>query len=210
MPDPFDKELEELLDLEASKPAVPVSANQVVLMHSKTTAAAGGRAMSPRPRPQATGRGAPARPSQEDIEYYESTAEERERFISANPVVQSANGRDPMVLLNALKMEIAREQAVMAYQRSLNEKLGKDSSPISSRRIDALKKIADIELEMRKIGVDQIDVYSEKFQRVIKMMIDMVQTAGVETLNAEQYNLFFNKLTSVMDGWEEKAAELVR
>lgn len=207
----LDKELQDLLDeTEEHKPVGPPPANQVLFIPTRVTAASGGKVVPPRSRPQSNRSSFGQQTSHEDIELYEALEAERKQFVENDPVVQSANGRDPMVLLNALKMEVARETAVLAYQRALNEKMGKDGSAISSRRIDALKKIADIELEMRKIGVDQIDVYSEKFQRIAKLWIEMIQAAALETLGGEQANLFFNKLTSVMDGWEEKAAELVR
>lgn len=208
----LDKELQDLLDEteDSQKPGGPAPANQVLFIPPRVPAASGGKVVPPRSRPQANRSSLGQQPSEEDQEFYDALEAERKQFIANDPVVQSANGRDPMVLLNALKMEVARETASLAYQRSLNEKMGKDGSPISTRRIDALKKIADIELEMRKIGVDQIDVYSEKFQRIAKLWIEMIQEAALETLGGEQANLFFNKLTSVMDGWEEKAAELVR
>ena len=210
MPNVLDKELQDLLDEtgdpSGNEPAGPAPASQVLFLPSNVTAAAGGRAAAPRQRPPSRTQSAPNL-TQEEMEAFE---EERQRFIENDPVVKNANGRDPMVLFNALKTEAARESANLAYQRSMNERAGKDGSAISSRRIDALKKIADIELEIRKIGVDQIDVYSEKFQKIAKLWIEMIQSAALETLGAEQANLFFNKLTSTMDGWEEKAEELVR
>lgn len=205
----LDKELQDLLDETGdpveTKPG-PTPASQVLFLPSNTTAAAGGRAAPARQRPVSNRAQTPML-TQEELDVLE---EERQRYIENDPVVKNANGRDPMVLFNALKTEAARESANLAYQRAMNERAGKDGSAISSRRIDALKKIADIELEIRKIGVDQIDVYSEKFQRVAKLWIEMIQEAALETLGAEQSNLFFNKLTSTMDGWEEKAADLVR
>lgn len=209
----LDKELQDLLaetddgSTVIESKLVPTPASQVLFLPSNVTATAGGRALAPRSRPVPSRSQAGQSPTQEDLDAIE---EERRRFIESDPVVRSANGRDPMVLFNALKMEAARESAVLAFQRAFYERVGKDSSVISSRRVDVLKKIADIELEIRKIGVDQIDVYGEKFQRIAKLWIEMIQEAAIETLGAEQSNLFFNKLTSVMDGWEDKAAELVR
>lgn len=150
------------------------------------------------------------RPSTEDLEWYEATAEDRAQAIADDPVVRSAGGKDPVVLLSTLKAEVAREAAALVYQRTLLEKMGKDITAVSGRRIDALKKIADIEMEMRKIGFDQIDVHSEKFQKVFKFWIDTIQAVAQDTLEPETLDLFFNRLTTEMEGWEEKAEELVR
>jgi hypothetical protein len=169
--------------------------------------AAGGRAAGGRTR-QAGGRFNKA--TAEDLERYAATAEEREHFIANDPVVRSAAGRDPVALLGTLKAEVAREAAALVYQRIENEKMGKDISQVSGRRIDALKKIADIEMEMRKIGFDQLDVHSEKFQRVFKLWIETIRSVAEHTLNPEQLDLFFNRLSTEMEGWEDKAEELVR
>jgi hypothetical protein len=204
----LDKEADKLLGEDAPKPEetqnLPTPTSQVLFMPTRAAAAGGGRAARkapPNSRPRLT---------QEEIDENEILAQEREAFIASDLVVQNCNKRDPIALLNALKMEVAREQASMAFQRVINERNGRDSSGNSGKRIDALKKIADIELEMRKIGVDQIDVYSEKFQRVFKFWIEMIQAAAVATLGPEQSDLFFNRLTSEMEGWEDKAAEIVR
>ena len=125
-------------------------------------------------------------------------------------MILGARGRDPLVLLSVLKTEVAKEAAALAYQRILNEQMGKDISQVSSRRIDAIKKIADIEMEMRKIGFDQIDVYGEKFQKIFKLWIETIRDVAEHTLTPEQLDLFFNRLTTTMDGWEDKAAEIVR
>lgn len=168
------------------------------------TAAAGGKAPA-RPRPTPS-----QRFSRPDDEQLEQESQERQEFIANDPVVKSSGGKDSVAILMALKLEVARETASLAYQRLLNERAGKDISQVSSRRIDALKKIADIELEMRKIGVDQIDVYGEKVQKLFNFWIELIKSAAAETMSQQQADLFFNRLTSILDGWEEKAEELVR
>lgn len=198
-----DKEADELL-AEITGPEVkPQPTIQVLFVPPKNQT--GGKALGNRPRSMARNR-----PSQEDLEYYEALSEEREQFVAGDPVVQNAAGKDPLSLLSALKKEVARETASLAYQRMINERMGRDSSSISGRRIDALKKIADIELEMHKIGFDQLDLHGEKLQRVFQLWTEIVKDAAVATLGAEQLDLFFNRLTTAMDGWEERAADLVR
>jgi hypothetical protein len=209
MSDVLEKEAAELLkSLERPSPdPKPKSENQVYFLHGSNTAPAGGKAAGGRPRPPGSRF---ARPTAEDLKEYEATAAERTAFIDNDPIVKGSKGKDSMALLATLKAEVAREAAALAYQRIENEKMGKDISQVSGRRIDAIKKIADIELEMRKIGFDQVDVTSETFQRIFKLWIESIKTVAEETLSPEQLDLFFNRLTTEMDGWEAKAADLIR
>jgi hypothetical protein len=187
-----------------AKPPIQQSI-QVLVVPPKNEPRSGGRALGTRP-----GNFGRSRPSQEDLEYYEALTADREQFLANDPVVQNATRNDPLGMLSALKREVARETANLAYQRMLNERMGRDGSAISGRRIEALKKIADIELEMHKIGFEQIDLYSEKLQRVFQLWTEIVKDAAVATLSPEQLDLFFNRLTTAMDGWEEKAEDLIR
>jgi hypothetical protein len=204
-----DKDADDLLaEIVGSAPrSEPVQQSiQVLFVPPKNQPQTGGRALgNSRPRNMARNR-----PSQEDLEYYEALSEEREQFVAGDAVVQNSSGKDPLALLSALKKEVARETACLAYQRMVNERTGRDTSAISGRRIDALKKIADIELEMHKIGFEQLDLYSEKLQRVFQLWTEIVKDAAVATLGPEQLDLFFNRLTTAMDGWEERAEDLIR
>ena len=209
--DVLDKETEDLLSSLVDEPkaplavAVPKPESQVLFMPQKV-APAGGRA-STRPRPPGARFN---KPTKEEQEAYEAEAEERRTFIENHPVVKSAQGKDSLDLLAMVKAEVARESAALMHQRLENERLGRDISQVSSRRIDALKKIADIEMEMRKIGFDQVDVYGEKFQRIFKLWIDTIAEIAGQTLAPEQLDLFLNRLTTELEGWEDKAADLVR
>lgn len=207
----LDKEGEELLaSIEGTQPETaspPRHTNQVLFMKTNMTAPAGGQARGRRDKPAGTRFN---HPTADDLERYAASAGEREEFIANDPIVRAASTKDELVLLNTLKQEVAREAAALAYQRRLNEQMGRDISQVSSRRIDAIKKIADIELEMRKIGIDQIDVYGEKFQRIYKLWIETIQGIAAQMLTPEQNDLFFNRLSTEMDGWEDKAADLVR
>lgn len=204
-----DKECDALIESIEGPPAQQPAQHttQLLFLPTSMTAAAGGKAAGGKDRPAGTRFNYP---TAEDLERYNNTSGERDEFIANDPVVRGSATRDPLLFLNTLKQEVAREAASMAYQRQLNEKMGRDISQVSKARIDALKKIADIEMEMRKIGFDQIDVYGEKFQKIFKLWITTIRDVASVTLTAEQLDLFFNRLTTEMDGWEDKAAELVR
>jgi len=150
-------------------------------------------------------------PTTTDLEYHAEMTETKARFIDADPVVNATSRlTDPMDVLRVVKLEVAKETAALHFQRIENEKHGRDTSQISTRRIDALKKIADIELEMRKLGADVINVRSEKFQRIFKLWLDTIREIAEQTMTPEQINLFFNHFETAMDGWEDKASDVLR
>lgn len=150
-------------------------------------------------------------PSVKDLEYHAATVEEKAVFVDRDPVVQAAKGHtDPLSMLAHIKVEVAKESAALHFQRLENEKYGKDTAQISTRRIDALKKIADMELELKKLGADVINVHSEKFQMIFKLWIDTIKQIAEQTMSPEQIDLFFNQLSTAMENWEEKVEEALR
>lgn len=147
-------------------------------------------------------------PSLVDLQYHAEIAAQKIDFIERDPVVQSSVRREsPVGTLRTIKTEIAKEAAALHFQRIENEKYGKDTSQISVRRVDALSKVVAVELELKKLDGDFLDLRSEKFQRVFKYLIQTIEEVAKETLTPEMIDLFFNRLGSRMEGWEERAAE---
>lgn len=150
-------------------------------------------------------------PTTSDLQYHALVEEQKAKFIDADPVVQaSVKHVDPMTMLALIKSEVAKESAALHHQRIENGKYGRDTAQVSSRRIDALKKIADIELELKKLGGDVVDVKSEKMQRIFKFFVDTIRRIAEENLSPEEIDIFFNRLSTEFDGWEEKLAEALR
>lgn len=162
------------------------------------------------------GRGRPKtvtrKPDITDLEYHAEMSEEKRKFIENDPVViaTSKPHHEALPMLRVIASEIAREQAALAFQRVENEKLGKDTAQVSSRRVEALTKIANIELEMKKLGTDIIDFRSEKFAKVFQMWVEAIREVAEEVMPAELVDLFFNRLSTKLEGWEDKAADLTR
>lgn len=152
------------------------------------------------------------RPQQTDLDYHQQIAQEKAEFVAEDPVVKAIQSfSDSADILRRVKEEVARETAALHFQRIENEKYGRDTAQISTRRIDALSKIASIELEIKRMGADTVNLKSEKIQRVFKYIIAAFREGCVTTgMSPEQIDLLFNTLSTSLEGWEEKAAELVR
>ena len=150
-------------------------------------------------------------PTANALRYHAEMSAEKAKFVDVDPVVSAARNRaDSAEVLKLIKTEIAKESAALHFQRIENEKYGKDTQQVSTRRIDALTKIAHIELEIKKLGADLLDLKSEKVQRIFALWIEMIKEVASETLPPEQIDLFFTRLTAAIDGWEEKATDLIR
>jgi len=161
------------------------------------------------------GRGRPRKvermPTTTDLEYHAEMMVEKDKFVKEDPLVGAVAGRaEPIEVLRLVKAQIAEECAALHFQRLENEKRGRDTAQVSTRRIESLKKIADIEFEMRKLGADSVDLKSERFQRVFLFLIQILKETAEQTLPPEQIEVFFNRLESALQGWEEKAAEVAK
>jgi hypothetical protein len=146
-----------------------------------------------------------------DSDYHLRASAAKSKFVDEDRVVTAARNRaESAQILHLIKEQIACEAAAIHFQRIENEKNGKDTAQTSSRRISALTNIAHIELEIKKLGADLIDLRGERFQKVFKLWIEIIRGVAAETLPPEQIDLFFNRLSTAMEGWEDTATDNAR
>lgn len=151
------------------------------------------------------------KPTSGDLDYHAQMSLEKERFIDEDPVVKSLTGKvDSAQLLGHIRTEIAKEAAALHFQRVENEKLGKDTAQTSTRRIDALTRIAHIELEIKKLAPNSIDVTSEAFQKIFALFVADMKEVAQDVLPDQHIDMFFNRWATKMADWEERAANLIR
>lgn len=138
---------------------------------------------------------------------------EREAYVSNHPLVRGheprATGNSTVDNLNRIKHQLAIEAARLEFDRDDRDRRGLDTAQLSSKIVTAWMKAAAIELNIQKSGVTVIDPNSEEMQRVHKMWVDVLRevmtgmvTEGVFT--AEVLDLFFNKFSLAMEGWEDR------
>lgn len=148
-------------------------------------------------------------PQVSDLEYHSAMVEAREKFISSDPLVRAVEGKvDPVEILFHIKVGVAREASSLAFEQIEGQKRGRDTSQMSSRRIEALKKIAEIELKLRELEAESINFTSERFQRVFKFFVEKLGEVCRETLSEENQDLFLNRFVALMGNWEEEAAAI--
>jgi len=149
--------------------------------------------------------------SPQDAQYHALLVERRTRFIDEDPLVKVVDaGGDAFAVLREIKREIAREAASLHFDRMEFEKRGKDPTTVSSRRIEALRRIADIELKIRELDQHALNLSSEKMQRIFALWVETMREIAQEVLPSEVMDLFFNRFATAMEGWEERAQDALR
>jgi hypothetical protein len=161
------------------------------------------------------GRGRPRKierkPTTSDLEYHAEMVRARETFIASDPLVKKITDKgEPLEILYLIKKEVAAEAASLNFERLEVSKRGKDTGQVSTRRIEALKKIADIELKIKELDSESVNLSSERMQKLFTLWVETMQQIAQETLPQEVMNLFFNRFATAMEGWEERATNALR
>lgn len=143
--------------------------------------------------------------------YYGQIAEDRARHIDSDQIVRSVRDRaDAPEVLQGIRQAVAEEAAALQFQRRELEKRGRDGAQISSRRIDALVQLGKIELEVRKLYSQEVDLRGERFQRIFQLWAKDLQEVVAEVMSPQQVDVFYTHFVAKMENWENRAEEVIR
>jgi hypothetical protein len=185
-----------------SKSVMDLKVASVVPLHAATAPAKRGRGRPKKINPK---------PSADDLVYHAEMQRQQIDYVNEDAIVKAAQDhRDSPEMLHLLKERIARAAATLEFRRIETEKYGKDSAQTISRQIAALKEIANIELEIRKLGAQVLDLKGEQFQKIFELFIGKIRDVASAVFTTEQFDLFFNRLETALDGWEEEAQDIIR
>jgi hypothetical protein len=146
-----------------------------------------------------------------ELEYNEAFVEQMIEHREADEILRQCKPYgNSLEVLRQVRDVIVQMQSDMEFKRIKDERQGKDTTQLYARRLDALSKIANLELEIRKIGSDTIDLKDPKFQKVFTLWIDTIRKVVTELSPPEYVDLFFNRLMTEMDGWEDRASDALR
>lgn len=153
-------------------------------------------------------------PSKMAIKANQASIEQQVAFVERDDIVRAiVNHQDSASILHLLKERIARSAAALEFIRLEQQKRGvynREVPQIVSRQIAALKDIANTELEIHKLGTDIIDLSHPRLQEVFKLLIDTFRDVAKDVLPPKEFDLVWNKLENELEGWEEKADNLIR
>ncbi len=151
-------------------------------------------------------------PTPDDLAYHAEMQRQQVAYVDNDAIVRATKARkDTAETLHLCKERLAEVLAALEFRRIEDEKTGgKDSAQILSRQTAVLREIASIELRIRELGVQMIDLRSEPMQKVFSLLIGRVREVAIKVLPKAQLDLFFNRLETSVQGWEEEAEGMLR
>lgn len=124
-------------------------------------------------------------------------------------VQQITTGLDDEAILHHALSGIATEAASLAFERSENERQGKETSEVSMRRIRALKEICDTFLKRKEMLADKIvDMDSPAFARLFAFMTETFRESMLSGgIPRDQVEVVFQALARRMEDetWGQEA-----
>ena len=72
-----------------------------------------------------------------------------------------------------------------------------------------MRDIAALEMRISEMGVQTIDLHGEQMQKVFGLFVEKIRETAKDTLPKEQFDLFFNRVSTALEGWEEEADALL-
>jgi len=112
------------------------------------------------------------------------------------------------VVFNHLMVELSNEISALEFERKEAERLGRDSSEISAKRVRAIKTMTDTWMRKKeKNEAGAIDLEGEPFKKIFAFILETVRAAMVDSgMRAEHMETIFAKLSKrLQDGWAEEA-----
>lgn len=132
----------------------------------------------------------------------------RKDVVKGDNLLQNIlNDKGVFELIDIVIAELAEESASLKYERMKKEFSNEATDRISLRRANILKTISDTLVQKRNLALnDFVNLRSPQWQVVFSLVMDKVKrTFGDLGYTSEQIELYFQKLTSNLDGFEEEA-----
>jgi hypothetical protein len=128
-------------------------------------------------------------PTVDEQEYHEEMRTRRNEFVEEDPlrhVAAPEGSGDTAEILDAVLVGLAHEQASLLWERERAQDSGKpQAETISSRRVDALTKLANLLVEREQLGSDGRELLPAVVSRVQKLFVNVVAGVAEEVLGAE-------------------------
>ena len=139
--------------------------------------------------------------------------EAREHYIATHSLVLAnpapVDSISAVARLQLLKNAMAREVAAMEFNKYNKDLEGKDTTALSSKIVLTLGKMADLDLEIKKLGHVVIDPKSEEVQKMASLWVKTLMDVLVElvkdgVLESQTMDLLSSKFATALEGWEDK------
>lgn len=143
-------------------------------------------------------------PDADQQQYADAMNALRDAFEHDDPLVQALDRGEPCAeVIETVKLQVAREAASIAFEKQRAAARGADIGQLAVRRIDALQKLAALELARMKLGLEPaIDVRSPRVQQAVAFLVAEVERVAREVLGDETATAFIGDLRGRTLGWE--------
>jgi hypothetical protein len=145
---------------------------------------------------------APA-PTADQEEYHRRLAEEQDRAIETDRVVQvlgDPSHVDAIEVLQVLVEQVAREVAALRFDRIRGAAKGQDIGQVASRIVDGYFKLARLLLERHHLGLDEFETRS--MAKIQAFWLETIAEVARESLPPASVSTFLERLKSLMEGWQ--------
>lgn len=136
--------------------------------------------------------------------------------VEQDVVLTSVKDEDiPEKVLNAVIYGLAEEQSSLRELRRTKTNEKKDTSNISLKRGTLLKYMSETLLQRQALTgsgkAGELDLRGPKFRSVFKMFLQIISDTFDEVKIPPEYKeMFFHKLSTNMEGWEERAEKIIK
>jgi hypothetical protein len=131
-----------------------------------------------------------------------------DHLFSDNLISATKSNPEGDSVFNHLMVELSSEISALEFERKEAERLGKDSSEISSKRVRAIKTMTDAWMKKRERSESgAIDLEGESFKKLFAFILETIRASmGDAGMRAEHIETVFAKLSKrIADGWMEDA-----
>lgn len=141
---------------------------------------------------------------------------ERQEHFKNDPLLQMlASKPNSLDIMDLLMFELAREASSLQFERLEAERLGQETTVISSKKVTALKGVADIYFRKRDAILGQaFDLKSSRFSKFIEWLLSEVvaRAARNANLTSEQISILFDQIANAFDNekWDQEALAFIK
>ena len=132
-----------------------------------------------------------------------------EKYDLANQISTDANSLN---ILDIVMLELAKESASLDFERGEAERLGKDTTNISGKKINTIKSITDTFIRKRELIVNQsFDFKSKSFQKLFEFWWMKIRKSCEKSgMGEEQIQRLFQVAGEEFEDWEEAALKFIK
>ena len=143
-------------------------------------------------------------PTADEMVYVAAVNAARDVHIEVDPLVGAMrDGADADVVLEQVLAEIATESAALLWEIRQGRTNGRDTAQLCSRRIDALSKIALVQLARVKLGVgDTLSPNHPKMDAIVNFFLSTVSGVLDETLPASESSRVGRLIETSLRAWQ--------